>query len=101
MLPALAPALPLRHTVAATVHIINRGVRGGRMYDVEVVVLDPELAAVQVAEFCVDGRQFATSHLRGGEVVLEFDPATTGTEPTTVGARSLALALEKARKLLS
>lgn len=71
------------------------------LHDVEVVVLDPELAAIQVAEFYVDGRQFATTHLRDGEVVVEFDPTSPGSEPVTVGARSLKLALEKARTLLS
>jgi len=71
------------------------------MHDVEVLVLDAEEAAAQIAEFYVDGRQFATSLLRDGEVVLELDPSPDRTEPTTVGAHSLALALEKARRLLS
>ena len=71
------------------------------MHDVEVLVLDPEEAAAQIAEFYVDGRQFAWSLLRDGEVVLELDPSPDRTEPTIVGAHSLALALEKARKLLS
>jgi hypothetical protein len=71
------------------------------MHDVEVLVLDPEEAAAQVAEFYVDGKKFATTMLRDGEVVLELDPSPDRTEPTTVGAHSLALALEKARKLLS
>lgn len=71
------------------------------MLEVDVVVLDAELAADQVAEFYVNGRQFAMSRLRDGEVVLEFVPAGTESEPTAVGARSLMLALQKARALLS
>jgi hypothetical protein len=39
----------------------------------------------QVAEFLVDGKKFATSMLRDGEVVLELDPSPDRTEPTTVG----------------
>jgi hypothetical protein len=71
------------------------------LFDVDVVVLDAELAAAQVAEFYVDGRQFARSLLRDGELVLEFVPDVSGTEPTAVGAHSLRLALDKARTLLS
>jgi hypothetical protein len=71
------------------------------LHDVEVVVLDPELAAVQVAEFYVDGRRFATWLLRDGEVVLDSIPVPADSQPTTVGAHSLKLAQEKARTLLS
>jgi hypothetical protein len=54
-----------------------------------------------VAEFYVGGEQFAMSLVRDGELVLEFTPTPERTEPLTVGAHSLALALEKARNLLS
>lgn len=71
------------------------------MHEVEVLVLDAEAREDQVAEFYVGGEQFAMSLLRDGELVLEFTPTTARTEPLTVGAHSLALALEKARNLLS
>jgi hypothetical protein len=71
------------------------------MHEVEVLVLDAEAREDQVAEFYVGGEQFAMSLLRDGELVLEFIPTAVRTEPLTVGAHSLALALEKARDLLS
>ena len=45
------------------------------MYDGAVLVVDAEEAAALIAEFDVDGRQFATSLLRDGDVVLELDPS--------------------------
>ena len=72
------------------------------MYDGAVLVVDAEEAAALIAEFDVDGTQFATSLLRDGDVVLESRPQPREKlEPTTVRAHGHALALEKARKLLS
>jgi hypothetical protein len=71
------------------------------MYDGAVLVVDAEEAAALIAEFDVDGTQFATSLLRDGDSVLELDPSPERSEPTTVRAHGHALALEKARKLLS
>jgi hypothetical protein len=65
------------------------------MHDLEVLVLDADEAAAQIAEFYVDGRRFAMSILRDGDLVLELDPSPDRTAPTIVAAHSLALTLER------
>lgn len=69
------------------------------MHEVEVMVTSPETAQDGVAEFSADGRTFAFTVLDGEEVVLHLLPHDG--EPILVGARSMMLALERARELLS
>ena len=69
------------------------------MHDVDVVVTSPETAQDGVAEFSVDGEMFAFSVLDDEEVVIHLLPRDG--EPLLIGARSMLLALERARTLLS
>jgi hypothetical protein len=69
------------------------------MHDVDVVVTSPEAAQGGVAEFSADGRTFAFTVMDGEELVLHLLPHDG--EPILVGARSMRLALEHARELLS
>jgi hypothetical protein len=69
------------------------------MHIVDVIVTSPESAQDGVAEFTVDGRAFAITLLDGEELVLKFPPHEG--EPIIVGARSMVLALQRARELLA
>jgi hypothetical protein len=69
------------------------------VHDVDVVVTSPEAAQDGVAEFSADGRTFAFTVMNGEELVLHLLPHDG--EPILVGARSMMLALEHARELLS
>jgi hypothetical protein len=69
------------------------------MHRVDVLVTGPETAQDGVAEFSVDGRTFGFTVMDGEEVVLHLLPHDG--EPILVGARSMMVALERARELLS
>lgn len=69
------------------------------MNHIEVIVTSPEAAQDGVAEFSADGRTFAFTILDGEEVVLHLLPHDG--EPIVVGARSMMLALQRARELLT
>ncbi len=69
------------------------------MHRVDVLVTGPEAAQNGVAEFSADGRTFGFTVMDGEEVVLHLLPHDG--EPILVGARSMVVALERARELLS
>lgn len=68
-------------------------------HELEVRVVSPEEAEYGTAEFWAGDRLFGFTRLEDGELVLRIEPRSDG-GAVVVGARSLAEALARAKRLL-
>jgi hypothetical protein len=67
--------------------------------ELQVSVVSPSEAEEGVAEFWTGDQLFGFTHLEEGELVLRIEPRRDGGE-VVVNARSLAMALARAKELL-
>ena len=65
------------------------------MHEIHVTVVSPEEATYGTAEFWSDGRMIGFTHLDDGDLMLRIEP------DVVVGARSLAVAIAEANRLLA